>query len=70
MDADIRTLRHEINKKGRPNALRHPSSAGSSQKDFDAPFPKELGLPSLGHGVGWGDVRYLESEKGVQNGSG
>ena len=27
-----------------PNAPCHPSSAGSSQRDFNAPIPKELGL--------------------------
>ena len=36
---------------GRPNSPHHPSSAGSSQKDLDAPIPKELGLPSLEGGV-------------------
>jgi len=30
---------------------RFPSSAGSSQKDLDAPVPKELGLPSLEGGM-------------------
>ena len=47
MDTAIRTLRPETGKRGRPNALRHTSSAGSSQKDLDAPIPKELGLPSI-----------------------
>ena len=47
MDTAIRTLRPETSKRGRPNAPRCPSSAGSSQKDLDAPIPKELGLPSL-----------------------
>ena len=51
MDADIRTLRREINKKGRPNAPHHPSSAGSSQRDLDIPIPKESGLPSLEGGM-------------------
>ena len=51
MDADIRTLRHEINKKWRPNTPRYPSSAGSSQKDLDTPIPKELRLPSLEGGM-------------------
>ena len=47
MDTTIRTLRLETSKRGRPNTPRHPSSAGSSQKDLDTPIPKELGLPSL-----------------------
>ena len=47
MDTAIRTLRIETSKRGRPNTPHHPSSAGSSQKDLDAPIPKELGLPSL-----------------------
>ena len=38
----LRTLRPETNKRGRPNTPRHPSSAGSSQKDLNAPIPKEL----------------------------
>ena len=42
MDTTIRTLRPETNKRGRPNTPRHPSSAGRSQKDLDAPIPKEL----------------------------
>ena len=50
MDTALRTLRPETSKRGRPNTTRHPSSAGSSQKDLDAPIPKELGLPSLGGG--------------------
>ena len=47
MDTTIRTLRPETSKRGRPNAPHCPSSAGSSQRDLDAPIPKELGLPSL-----------------------
>ena len=47
MDTTIRTLRLETSKRGRPNTPRCPSSAGSSQKDLDAPIPKELGLPSI-----------------------
>ena len=31
----------------RPSALHCPSSAESSQRDLDAPIPKELGFPSL-----------------------
>ena len=51
LDTTIRTLRLETNKRGRPNTPCHPSSAGSSQKDLDAPIPKELGLPSLEGGM-------------------
>jgi len=47
LETAIRTLRIETSKRGRPNTPCHPSSAGSSQKDLDAPIPKELGLPSL-----------------------
>ena len=53
MDTAIRTLKLETSKKGRTNTPRHPSLAGSSQKDLDAPIPKELGFPSLEGG----DVR-------------
>ena len=51
MDTAIRTLKLETSKRGRPNAPRHPSSAGSSQRDRDTPIPKELGLPSLEGGM-------------------
>ena len=51
LDTAIRTLRIETSKRGRPNTPHHPSSAGSSQKDLDAPIPKELGLPSLEGGM-------------------
>ena len=44
LDTAIRTLRLETSKRGRPNTPRNPSSAGSSQKDLDAPIPKELGI--------------------------
>ena len=47
MDTNIRTLRLETSKKGRPNALCCLSSVGSSQRDFDVPVPKDLGLPYL-----------------------
>ena len=47
MDTTVRTLKLETRKRGRPNAPRDPNSAGSSQRDLDAPIPKELGLPSL-----------------------
>ena len=42
-----RAVRPETSKREMPNAPCHPSSAGSSQRDLDAPIPKELGLPSL-----------------------
>ena len=51
VDTTIRTLRLETSKRGRPNAPRHPSSAGSNQQDLDATIPKELGLPSLEGGI-------------------
>ena len=51
MDTAIRTLRLETSKRGGPNALHHPSSAGSSQRDLNAPISKELGLPSLEGGM-------------------
>ena len=47
MDTTIRILGLETSKRGGPMALRHPNSAGSSQRDLDVPIPKELGLPSL-----------------------
>ena len=53
MDTAIRTLRLETSRKGRPNASCCPSSAGSSQKDLNAPIPKELGLPFLEGGGGY-----------------
>ena len=59
MDTTIRTLRLETSKRGRPSAPPHPSSAGCSQRDLDAPIPKELGLLSL-EGR---NVRQLEQEK-------
>ena len=66
LDTTITTLKLEPSKRGRPNAPCHPSSAGSSQRDLDAPIPKELGLPSLEEGI----VRQLEQTKGIQNSSG
>ena len=51
LDTAIRTLRLETSKRGRPNTPHRPSSAGSSQKDLDAPIHKELGLPSLEGGM-------------------
>ena len=47
MDTTIRTLRPGTSKRVRPKVPCHPSSAGSSQKDLDAPIPKELDLPSF-----------------------
>ena len=51
MDTNIRTLSPETSKRGRLKAPHHPISAASSQKDLDAPIPKELGLPSLEGGM-------------------
>ena len=51
MDTAIRTLRPETSKRGSPNAPHHPSSAGSSQRDLDAPVPQEWGFPSLEGGM-------------------
>ena len=61
MDTAIRTLRLETSKRGRPNASRCPNSAGSSQRDLDAPIPKELGLPSLAGGMLGSQIRKKES---------
>ena len=38
----IRTLRLETSKRGRLNAPHLPSSAGSSQRNSDAPTPNDL----------------------------
>ena len=51
MDTAIRNLRLETSKKGRTDAPRRPSSAGSSQRDLDGPTLKESGLPSLEGGM-------------------
>ena len=51
MDTAIRPLKLESSKRGRPNAPCHSNSAGSSQRDLNAPIPKELGLPSLEGGM-------------------
>ena len=51
MGTAIRTLRLETSKRARLNAPCYPSSAGSSQRDLEAPIPKELGLPSLEGGM-------------------
>ena len=51
MDTAMRTLTPETSKRGRSNTPRHPSSAGSSQKDLDTPIPKELGPQSLEGGM-------------------
>ena len=45
MDTAIRTLRPETSKRGRPNAPRHPSSTGSSQKDLHTPYSQRSGPP-------------------------
>ena len=65
MDTTMRTLRPETSKRGRPNTPRHPNSAGSSQKDLDAPIPKELGLPSLEGGMLSRENREKESRMAV-----
>ena len=51
MDTTTRTLKLETSNRGRPNAPHHPSSAGSSHRDHDAPISKELGLLSLERGM-------------------
>ena len=51
MGTAIRTLRLETSKRGRPNAPRCPSSAGSSQRDLNTHIPKELGLLSFEEGM-------------------
>ena len=51
MNTAIRALKLETNKRERPNVPCYSSSAGSSQKDLDAPIPKELGLPSIEGGM-------------------
>ena len=61
MDTAMRTLRLETSKRGKPNTHRHPSSAGSSQRDLDAPIPKELGRPSLKGGMLGSKNREKES---------
>ena len=65
MDITIRTLRLGRSKKGRTNTPRHPSSAGSSQKDLEDPIPKELGLPSLEGGMLGRKNRETESKMAV-----
>ena len=40
MDTIIRTLRLETSKRGRPKTPCYPNSAGSSQRDLNAPIPK------------------------------
>ena len=52
-------------KGGGPNDPRHPSSAGSSQRDLNDPTPKELGLPSLEGGVLGRKNREKESRMAV-----
>ena len=65
MHTAVRTLRLETSKRGRPNTPRYPSSAGSSQKDLDAPTPKELGCPSLEGGMLGRENRGKESRMAV-----
>ena len=62
MHTAIRTLRPETSKRGRPNVPRHPSSAGSSQRDHDTPIPKEWGLLSLEGGMLGSENRKKESK--------
>ena len=62
MDTALRTLKPKTSKRGRPNTPRRPSSPGSSQKDLDAPIPKELGLPSLEEGMLGRQNREKESK--------
>ena len=65
MDTAVKTLRPETSKRVRPNAPHCPSSAGSSQRDLDAPIPKELGLPSLVGGMLGSENREKESKMAV-----
>ena len=65
MKTAIRTLRLETSKRGRLNAPCYPSSAGSSQRDLEAPIPKELGLPSLEGGMLGSQSRRKESRMAV-----
>ena len=51
MDNAIRTLRLETTKTGKPSGPHCPTSAGSIQRELNAPVPKELGLPSLEVGM-------------------
>ena len=51
MDTAMKTLRLETSKRGRPSGPHCPTSAGSSQRELNAPIPKELGLPSLEVGM-------------------
>ena len=65
MDTTIRTLRLETSKRGRPNDPCCSSSSGSSQRDLEAPIPKELGLPSLEGGMLDSYNRKKESKMAV-----
>ena len=65
METAVRTLRLETSKRGRPNTPHRPRSTGSSQKDLDAPIPKELGLPSLEGGMLRRENREKESRMAV-----
>ena len=65
MDTSVRTMRLETSKWGRPNASHCLNSGESSQRDFDAPIPKELGLPSLEGGMLGSLNRKRESKMAV-----
>ena len=45
LDTDIRTLRPETGKRGRPNAPPHPSSAGSKPGRLQCPCSQRTGPP-------------------------
>ena len=51
MDTTMKTLRPETSKRGKPNTPRSPNSAGSIQKDLNAPILKELDFSSLERGM-------------------
>ena len=68
MGTATRTLRLETSNRGRPNAPRHPSSAGSSHRDHDVPIPKELSLPSLEGGMLSSEDRKKEPKMAVAKG--
>ena len=65
MDTSIRTLRLETSKWGTPNAPHCLNSGESTLRDFDAPIPKELGLPSLEGGLLGSLNRKRESKMAV-----
>ena len=51
MDTTIRSLRLENSKRGRPMPLTILVQQEVSQRDLNAPIPKELVLPSLEGGM-------------------